>query len=98
MDNGVVENELCPVFTATSADEVRADPAEVEEHRWEPWSEFRESVLAGAGRLLVVPRAGRRAPGRPRVRPGAPAVGAASRCSLSGNRLLPTGVAERGIP
>ena len=47
MDNGVLENEMCPVFTATSADEVRADPAEVEEHRWEPWSEFRESVLAG---------------------------------------------------
>jgi isopentenyl-diphosphate Delta-isomerase len=47
MDNGVLENEMCPVFTATSADDVRADPAEVEEHRWEPWSEFRESVLAG---------------------------------------------------
>ncbi|HET9996907.1 MAG TPA: isopentenyl-diphosphate Delta-isomerase [Nocardioides sp.] len=47
MDNGVLENEMCPVFTATSADDVRSDPAEVEEHRWEPWPEFRESVLAG---------------------------------------------------
>jgi isopentenyl-diphosphate delta-isomerase len=50
MDNGVLENEMCPVFTARvtgSPDDVRADPVEVEEHRWEPWAEFRESVLAG---------------------------------------------------
>jgi isopentenyl-diphosphate delta-isomerase len=47
MDNGVLENEMCPVFTATTADEVRVDRAEVEEHRWEPWSDFRESVLGG---------------------------------------------------
>ena len=44
---GCIENEMCPVFVATSTDDVRADPAEVEEHRWEPWPEFRESVLAG---------------------------------------------------
>jgi isopentenyl-diphosphate delta-isomerase len=47
MDSGVVENEMCPVYVATSADDVRPDPDEVEEHRWEPWPEFRESVLAG---------------------------------------------------
>jgi isopentenyl-diphosphate Delta-isomerase len=47
MDNGVTENEMCPVFVATTADVVRADAAEVEEHRWEPWPEFRASVLAG---------------------------------------------------
>ena len=47
MDNGVLENEMCPVFVATSGDVVRADAAEVEAHRWEPWSEFRDSVLAG---------------------------------------------------
>ena len=34
-------------IVAGSADVVRADPAEIEEHRWEPWPEFRESVLAG---------------------------------------------------
>ena len=45
------------------------DPGEVEEHRCEPWASFRDSVLAGAGRLLVVPRAGRRAPRRPRRPP-----------------------------
>ena len=47
MDSGVIENEMCPVYVARSADDVRADPDEVEEHRWEPWPEFRESVLAG---------------------------------------------------
>jgi isopentenyl-diphosphate delta-isomerase len=47
MDDGVTENEMCPVYVATSADVVRADPDEVEEHRWEAWPEFRESVLAG---------------------------------------------------
>jgi isopentenyl-diphosphate Delta-isomerase len=47
MDNGVRENEMCPVFVAASIGAVRADPGEVEEHRWEPWPEFRESVLAG---------------------------------------------------
>jgi isopentenyl-diphosphate delta-isomerase len=47
MDNGVVENEMCPVYVATTEDEVRADPTEVEEYRWEPWSALRESVIGG---------------------------------------------------
>lgn len=45
--SGVVENEMCPVYVATSAGEVRADPDEVEDHRWEPWAAFRDSVLGG---------------------------------------------------
>ena len=44
---GVVENEMCPVFIASTTDEVRADPVEVAEARWEPWAEFRRAVLAG---------------------------------------------------
>ncbi len=49
MDNGVVENELCPVYVATCADPagVHPDPTEVEDLVWEPWASFRESVLAG---------------------------------------------------
>lgn len=43
----VVENEMCPVFVATTTDEVRVDPVEVAEAHWEPWSEFRRAVLAG---------------------------------------------------
>lgn len=31
---GVVENEICPVFTARTLDEVLPDPDEVVEHRW----------------------------------------------------------------
>lgn len=31
---GVVENEICPVFTAVTLDEVRPDPDEVAEYRW----------------------------------------------------------------
>lgn len=50
MDNGIVENEICPVFRA----EVPAgtvplpDPEEVEEYRWVPWREFAADVLSGA--------------------------------------------------
>lgn len=47
MANGVRENELCPVFVATTGDEARPDPDEVDDHTWESWPEFREAVLAG---------------------------------------------------
>ena len=46
--DGTVENEMCPVFVATTSDEVRLDPAEVAETRWEPWAEFRLGVLDGS--------------------------------------------------
>ena len=48
MDDGVVEHEMCPVFVATTGDEVRPDPAEVEQVRWEPWDAFRAAVLDGS--------------------------------------------------
>lgn len=47
MPNGVRENELCPVFTAVSSSPAQPDPAEVDDMVWVPWSEFRDSVLAG---------------------------------------------------
>jgi isopentenyl-diphosphate Delta-isomerase len=47
MEDGVVEHEMCPVYVATTLDEVRADPDEVEEVRWEPWEPFRAGVLDG---------------------------------------------------
>ena len=31
---GIVENEICPVFTARTSDDVLPDPDEVAEHRW----------------------------------------------------------------
>ncbi len=53
MANGVVENELCPVFRAvTSASPVPA-PAEVDEFGWVSWSLF-VSLVTG-GELTVSP-------------------------------------------
>jgi isopentenyl-diphosphate Delta-isomerase len=48
MPDGTVENEMCPVFAATTADEVRADPDEVDSHVWQHWAEFRAAVLDGS--------------------------------------------------
>ncbi len=46
--DGVVENEMCPVFVGTSDGTVVRDPDEVEEARWEPWQPFRDAVLDGS--------------------------------------------------
>jgi isopentenyl-diphosphate delta-isomerase len=43
---GLVENELCPVFTAVTADEVFADPDEVAEYRWVDPAALRVAVAA----------------------------------------------------
>jgi isopentenyl-diphosphate delta-isomerase len=45
--DGVVENEMCPVFVATAAGPLRPDPEEVAEAVWEPWDAFRAGVLDG---------------------------------------------------
>jgi isopentenyl-diphosphate delta-isomerase len=47
MADGTVENEMCPVFVATTTDAVRPDPDEVDDFVWVPWPEFRDSVLSG---------------------------------------------------
>jgi isopentenyl-diphosphate delta-isomerase len=47
MADGIRENELCPVFVATTREEVRPDPAEIDDHTWESWPAFRDAVLAG---------------------------------------------------
>jgi isopentenyl-diphosphate Delta-isomerase len=47
MDNGTVENEMCPVFVATAAGDPRPDRAEVEAWQWVPWPRFRDDVLSG---------------------------------------------------
>jgi isopentenyl-diphosphate delta-isomerase len=48
MPNGVVENEMCPVFIATTSDALAPDPAEVEEAAWVDWADFRSGVLDGS--------------------------------------------------
>ena len=47
MANGVVENEMCPVFAALTDDAARPDPEEVDGFEWVDWSQFRSSVLDG---------------------------------------------------
>ncbi|HYG92953.1 MAG TPA: isopentenyl-diphosphate Delta-isomerase [Nocardioides sp.] len=49
MEDGTVENEMCPVYTARCSDPdgVSADPSEVEDHVWVDWTGFRDDVLAG---------------------------------------------------
>lgn len=48
--SGLVENEVCPVFTAVAAGgrepEPDVDPAEVEEWRWVPWAEAADLARA----------------------------------------------------
>jgi isopentenyl-diphosphate Delta-isomerase len=47
MDNGVLENELCPVYAAYADERPAPDPGEVAEVRWVDWDEFRAAVRAG---------------------------------------------------
>ena len=47
MDNGVLENELCPVFRAYTDAQPAPDPAEVADTRWIAWSAFCEEVASG---------------------------------------------------
>ncbi|MFS0885819.1 isopentenyl-diphosphate Delta-isomerase [Aeromicrobium sp. 179-A 4D2 NHS] len=42
--SGIVENEVCPVFTARAGDELRPHPDEVAETRWVGLDELRETV------------------------------------------------------
>jgi isopentenyl-diphosphate delta-isomerase len=44
--NGVVENELCPVYAGVSDDVLAPDPAEVAIAKWTDWARFSERVLA----------------------------------------------------
>jgi len=44
--DGVVENEMCPVFYATATAEPRPNPAEVGSAQWLPWDDFLRKALA----------------------------------------------------
>jgi isopentenyldiphosphate isomerase len=49
MDNGIVENEICPVFLARvpAGVTVTPDSSEVADHRWVSPAEFRALIAAG---------------------------------------------------
>jgi isopentenyl-diphosphate delta-isomerase len=42
--NGVVENEICPVFAGKAVGEVKLDPGEVMDYRWMEWEDFRDEL------------------------------------------------------
>lgn len=45
MENGVVENEICPVYVGTIADVPTPNPDEVAGYRWLPWTQLCDEVL-----------------------------------------------------
>ena len=49
MDDGTVENEICPVYVATcrEPEAIAPDADEVADHVWEDWPTFRSDVLEG---------------------------------------------------
>ena len=47
MGNGVVENEMCPVFRAVAEAVPEPNPAEVDDTRWVSWAELVAGVRAG---------------------------------------------------
>ena len=47
MANGVLENEICPVYAAYSDEAPAPDPSEVAEARWVDWAQFCAAVRAG---------------------------------------------------
>ncbi len=53
MPDGVRENELCPVFVATTTSDPVPDAAEVAELEWVPWPDLRDDVLAGRREVSV---------------------------------------------
>ncbi len=38
--HGIIENEICPVFTATAAGELNINPEEVGEYQWLSWPDY----------------------------------------------------------
>ncbi|MGH3465616.1 MAG: isopentenyl-diphosphate Delta-isomerase [Kribbellaceae bacterium] len=48
MDDGTVENEICPVFRARARTEPVPVPDEVDATRWVDWQPFANDVLEGA--------------------------------------------------
>ncbi|MFD9738283.1 isopentenyl-diphosphate Delta-isomerase [Umezawaea sp. NPDC059074] len=48
MPNGVVENEMCPVFRGIVVGSPSPNPDEVDSVEWVDWTEFAESVLDGS--------------------------------------------------
>jgi isopentenyl-diphosphate Delta-isomerase len=53
--DGIVENEICPVFGLRIDAEPVPNPAEVEEYRWVDWPTFLSAALAGRAEVGLSP-------------------------------------------
>lgn len=42
--NGIIENEICPVFTARAASDIAPSPEEVESYHWTVWEEYERQL------------------------------------------------------
>ncbi|MFB6225366.1 MAG: isopentenyl-diphosphate Delta-isomerase, partial [Candidatus Paceibacteria bacterium] len=38
--DGIVENEICPIYIGTTSEDASPNPAEVETYQWVTWKEF----------------------------------------------------------
>ncbi|KSZ58217.1 isopentenyl-diphosphate delta-isomerase [Rhodococcus pyridinivorans KG-16] len=54
MDNGIVENEICPVFRVLyDGPAPTPEPSEVHDTEWADWTEFSEDVVEGRREVSV---------------------------------------------
>lgn len=61
--DGIVENEVCPVFVATVTGDPTPDPSEVADWLWVAWADFRR--LAGTAPWAISPWAAAQVPQLP---------------------------------
>jgi isopentenyl-diphosphate delta-isomerase type 1 len=69
---GVVENEICPVFVGRVTGDPLPDPEEIVEFAWTPWRHFR--MVAADGPWAISPWAALQAAALPADLPAFPAV------------------------
>lgn len=47
--NGLIENEVCPVYAARAASQPSPNYAEVGDYKWMPWQDYVKALEAGQG-------------------------------------------------
>lgn len=44
--NGIIENELCPIFVARVKSDLKPNPEEVDNYEWLPWAEVKQRIAS----------------------------------------------------